>query len=255
MLEPRYVEWTMGRFHAFCVITIRTLQGCKRGFEMDTLSNVQHRGEHRSPSVGLIANAIPKQKDSQTGVSVRYAYNSNHHWYVLRASYGREQKAYDYIVKDGFVAYLPYHTEIVIQNGIKRKIKKCLLPNILFVYSNKDQIEKYIVSTPSLSFLKFYYNRLRINLDGTNPPLTVAYQDMINFIEITSINNAHIRVVNKSQCHFKCDDIVRIKEGTFKGIEGRVARVLGQQRVVVTLEGLCTIATAYIPSAFLEIVK
>ena len=222
---------------------------------MDTLPNVQHRGETYSPCVGLTTNALPDQKDSQAGVSVRYAHNPKYDWYVLRASYGREKKAYDHVTHDGFVAYLPYHIVMISQNGMKRKVKKHLLPNMLFVYSNKEQIEKYIKRTPSLSFLKFYYNRLTTNIDGTNPPLTVKYQDMMNFIEITSVENAHIKVVKNSQCYFKCDDIVRIKEGSFKGIEGRVARVLGQQRVVVTIDGLCTIATAYIPSAFLEIIK
>lgn len=44
---------------------------------------------------------------------------------------------------------------------------------------------------------------------------------------------------------------VRVIKGAFEGVEGRVARVTGQQRVVITLEGLCIVATAYIPSAFL----
>lgn len=46
--------------------------------------------------------------------------------------------------------------------------------------------------------------------------------------------------------------MVRVMDGEFAGVEGRVARVSGQQRVVVEVEGVCLIATAYIPSAVLE---
>jgi ribosomal protein L24 len=45
---------------------------------------------------------------------------------------------------------------------------------------------------------------------------------------------------------------VRVIDGQFTGVEGRVARAAGEQRVVVELEGVCLFATAYVPSAFLR---
>ncbi len=50
----------------------------------------------------------------------------------------------------------------------------------------------------------------------------------------------------------KTGQAVRIVDGGFKGVIGKVVRYQGQQRVAVIIEGLLTIATAYIPSAFLE---
>ena len=44
----------------------------------------------------------------------------------------------------------------------------------------------------------------------------------------------------------------RIVDESFKGVIGKSARYQGLQRVAVIIEGLLTIATAYIPSAFLE---
>jgi transcription antitermination factor NusG len=41
-------------------------------------------------------------------------------------------------------------------------------------------------------------------------------------------------------------------EGAFAGVEGRVARVMGQQRVVVSLTKIGLVSTAYIPTAFLQ---
>jgi hypothetical protein len=52
-----------------------------------------------------------------------------------------------------------------------------------------------------------------------------------------------------------CLKKLRIIEGQFKGVMGRVARISGQQRVVVEVKDVCLVSTAYIPSAFLEVVK
>lgn len=45
--------------------------------------------------------------------------------------------------------------------------------------------------------------------------------------------------------------MVRIVDGDFAGVVGRVARIAGQQRVAVEINGLCIVATAYIPKSFI----
>lgn len=54
---------------------------------------------------------------------------------------------------------------------------------------------------------------------------------------------------------FEKGQLVRVVDGAFKGVVGRVARWQGQQRVGVVVEGLITIVTAYVPNAFLEFVE
>ena len=51
---------------------------------------------------------------------------------------------------------------------------------------------------------------------------------------------------------FQQGQVVRIIKGKFKGVTGIVARYQGQQRVGIVIDGLLTVATAYIPSAFIE---
>ena len=53
---------------------------------------------------------------------------------------------------------------------------------------------------------------------------------------------------------FEKGQMVRVVEGAFKGVEGIVARYQGQQRVGINIDGLLTIATTYIPTAFLKII-
>lgn len=223
---------------------------------MSTLSNVATRGgETNPPSVRLAPGTIPEAKSSQTGVSVKYVPDKNKSWYVFRASYGREDKASDYIVEDGAYVYIAKRYATKMINGKPKKILESLIPNILFVYTTPEKAEEYIKRTPTLSFLSYYYNHLDRNVFDKNPPLTVSCREMENFICATCNQSEHLMFVDESQCHFKGGEMVRVIEGMFKGVEGKVARVAGQQRVVLTLSQIGLVSTAYVPSAFLQIIE
>ena len=47
---------------------------------------------------------------------------------------------------------------------------------------------------------------------------------------------------------------MRITQGKFAGVVGRVARYKGQQRVGIVIEGTFTLATAYVPSGAVEVI-
>ena len=53
---------------------------------------------------------------------------------------------------------------------------------------------------------------------------------------------------------FKTGQKVRIIEGKFAGVTGIVARYQSQQRVGIVIDGLLTVCTAYVPSAFIKII-
>ena len=220
---------------------------------MSTLSNVEtRRGEATPPSVRVAPDTIPEARSSQTGVSVRYVPTPGKRWYVFRASYGREDRAKDYIVGDGTFVYIAKRYARKTVNGKQKKVLETLIPNLLFVYTTEDKAEEYIKNTPALSFLTYYYNHFEIDDDQKNPPLTVSRKEMENFIVATCNKSEHLKFVDETQCHFKGGETVKVVDGLFKGAEGRVARVSGQQRVVISLSSIGLISTAYIPTAFLR---
>ena len=173
-------------------------------------------------------------------------------WFVFRASYGREDKAADYIVADGTHVYIAKRYTRKVVNGKQKKVLESLIPNLLFVYTTEDKAEEYVKRTPALSFITYYYNHFIQDETGKNPPLTISNKEMENFILATSNNSEHLKFVNESQCHFKGGEQVRVIDGPFTGVEGRVARVAGQQRVVISLSNIGLISTAYIPTAFIR---
>ena len=220
---------------------------------MSTLSNVKTgRGQATPPSVRLTPDTIPEAKSSKTGVSVKYVPDKEKSWYVFRASHCREDKALDYIVGDGTYVYIAKRYARKTVNGKQKKVLESLIRNILFVYTTKEKAEEYVKKTPALSYLTYYYNHFELDKDHKNPPLTVPCKEMENFIIATCNSSEHLQFVGEEQCHYKGGEIVKITDGSFKGVVGRVARVAGQQRVIVELDGLCLIATAYIPTAFLK---
>ncbi len=179
----------------------------------------------------------------------------NKSWYVFRSSYGREDKASDYIVEDGTFVYIAKRNALKSINGKQKKVLEILIPNLIFVYTTEDKAIEYVKNTPVLSYLSFYYNHFELDDDQKNPPLTVSCKEMENFIIATCNKSEHLKFVEEEQCHFKSGEMVRVVDGMFKGVEGRVARVSGQQRVIVTITNVGLISTAYVPTAFLRIIE
>lgn len=222
---------------------------------MSALSNVDSRGDGaESPSAGFASSSIPEASNSQAGVSVRYAHDPSKCWYVLRATYERAGKVYDFIVNDkkDSDAYIAMHFVLKKVDGKLRKVKVPLVGDLVFVYCSEAQIEEYVHGTPQLSFVRHYYNHCITNPDGTNPVMVVGYEEMMNFIRVTSVDDDDILLVDPEYVHYASGDTVFITRGKFEGVKGRVARAAGQRRVIVELEGIALIATAYIPSAYLE---
>lgn len=220
---------------------------------MNTLSNVEtRRGEYNPLTQDLPPASSSEKQNNPTGVSVKYAPDPSKKWFVLRVTYNRAKQANDFLQKCDVDTYLPMHRVWKLVKGKKKRILEPLIPNLLFAYTSQDVLDFCMKATPSISFLSYYYDHFKTLPSGKNPPLTVAYWDMMNFIHLTSVDNEHICVVTPQQCHYKDGDWVQVRKGDFEGVIGKVARVTGQQRVVVKLDGICLVATAYVPSSFIE---
>ena len=220
--------------------------------KMDTQPDVDIRRGNKPQRFGLTAIALPEANGSQTGVSVESAQSETEQWYVLRVSYGRAEKANEIFKAKGIETHLPLHTIYKEEvDGKRKKQRVPMLPNFLFVRTTLSILESLIKSSPDFRFISFYYDHFNMKLDGKNPPLVVPANSMENFIKLTSIDDEHILLIDEINGTYKQGDYVRIIEGSFKGIEGRVAKITGQKRVIVELPGLCSVATAYVPKGFI----
>ena len=206
------------------------------------------------PSAGLTSSTPSTSDDVRNGVSVENVPLRNKQWFVLRVSYGRITKAKTLLETNALEHYVPMRYKEIKKRGKKRIVTEPLLPSFIFVHATAEQVDKLlhdknVVSDENRALLSYYFDHTvyRQDYPDRNPPLTIRAEAMNNFIRLTSIKNPHIIPVTSNNIQFKLGDNVVVTEGEFKGIHGRVARIAGQQRVIVELFDGCFVATAYVP--------
>lgn len=205
------------------------------------------------PSAGL-TSCTPSISKNKGGVSVENVPSGNKQWFVLRVSYGRIIKAKALVEAKGLECYVPLRYKEVRKKGKKRIITEPLLSSFLFVHASAERVD-YLLQDKSIkplenrALLSYYYDHTSHceKSPTKNPPLVISDSAMDNFIRLTSIHNPHIIPVTSENIKYKLGDEVVITEGEFKDIRGRVARIAGQQRVLVELFDGCLVATAYVP--------
>ena len=229
-------------------------------------------GADLSPlSAGLTSNALPEAQStvsaesSQTGVSTRNAHiaskpkaqkeEDSPHWYALRTTYGREKKAYDYMTAKGITAFYPTTDTVKLIKGKRKVVTESRLPNIFFAYGTEEQLKSFVYDKVHLPFLRFYYRHVHIGRRIEKIPMIVPDYQM-DSLKIICAADADNTIVSLGEVpKFEKGQLVKVIDGVFKGVVGRVARWQGQQRVGVVVDELVTVCTAYVPSAFLEIVE
>ena len=205
------------------------------------------------PSARL-TSCTPSIQENKGGVSVENVPLGNKLWFVLRVTYGRIIKAKAFIEAKGMECYVPLRYKEVWKQGKRRIITEPLIPSFIFVHASAEQVDsllqdKNIKAPENRALLSYYYDHTSHceKAPTKNPPLVISDAAMDNFIRLTSIHNPHIIPVTSETVKYKLGDEVVITEGEFKDIHGRVARIAGQQRVLVELFDGCLVATAYVP--------
>ena len=187
-------------------------------------------------------------------ISSRHKEEDVPHWYALRTTYGREKKAYDYMTAKGITAFYPTQKTVKIIKGKRKIVTESLLPNIFFAYGTLNQLKIFVHDNINLPFLRFYYRHVHVGRIIEKIPMTVPdYQmESLKIICAADTDNTIVSFVKVPK--FEKGQLVKIIDGTFKGVVGRVARWQGQQRVAVVMQDLVTVVTAYVPSAYCEII-
>jgi transcription antitermination factor NusG len=165
----------------------------------------------------------------------------NIHWFAVKVKYQTEKKIKTWLDEISIENFVPFQTVTIVKKGKKIHKSKPLVPGLLFVRTNY----KRALSLPVESRMTMNYMR---SLD-THKFLIVPDKQMQDFIFLLDFSEEAIKIENTN---LKKGDRVRVIKGEFAGIEGELIRINGHKRVVVRLEGLFSLATTYIPGAYLE---
>lgn len=127
-------------------------------------------GDESPPCIGLTSDALPEvQKPSlaenqQIGVSTKNALSRTitktpkevPHWYVLRVTYGRERKAYDYLISKNVEAFYPTIRTVKEVDGKRKTVEESRIPNIFFARGTEEEIKSFVydnVTFPIYAFI------------------------------------------------------------------------------------------------------
>ena len=217
-------------------------------FSSDALPKVENSSQSENSDTGVSTHFVPLPKEIMA--SRRAAHQP--HWYALRVTYGREKKAYDYMVEKQVEAFYPTIKTVKEVNGKQQTIEESRLPNMFFARGSEKEIKSFVYDNVNLPYLRFYYRHIRKGNRIVNEPVIVPDYQMEGLKIICASGAQDVLVVPDIVQKFQKGQSVRVTDGPFAGLEGKVARYQGQQRVAVIIDGLLTMASAYIPSAFLE---
>ena len=224
----------------------------RTGLTPDVLPEVQTPTPAENSPTGVSTHYVQSETESPTVSEDSKNQNPKVHWYALRAAYGQESKSNDYLVRQGVETYYPTIKAFVMVNNKRKKVTQSYLLNIFFARGTEDELKQYVYDNANLPYLRFYCRRTGLGDDLKHEPLIVPDRQLENLRTVLADQSGELVVVPDDEHKFDKGATVRVIGGTFKGIEGKVARYCGHQRVAIVVDGILTIATTYIPSAYLE---
>lgn len=159
-------------------------------------------------------------------------------WFAIRVTYNREMKVKRELDSIHIENFLPMKYRIIFRG--EKKIKELVpaIHNLIFVYITPEDLKSYKATTALP--IRYIMNR------ETREPIVIPEQQMQNFIAVAGNPTEQIVYLDPDVSNFKKGDKVKIIGGVFEGAEGYFMRIKGDRRVVVCINGIAAVATAFI---------
>jgi len=131
-------------------------------------------------------------------------------------------------------------------------LRRVLVPavnNLIFVRSTQERISGLKVSNEVLEPLRYMMDR---TAGREHEIMTVSDREMENFLRVARMTDESVMFLDERSVVGKEGKRVRIMGGAFEGVEGVIRRVKRCKRVVVEIEGVMSVAIAYVPVGWLK---
>ena len=132
------------------------------------------------------------------------------------------------------------------KNGTKKKVRKPVISSLLFFQSTEKQALE--LQTQLNGRVMLYTERENYS----KKPIAISDKEMNTFILVSSSGEKGLEYFGEDKMKFRKGEHVRVIDGAFKGAEGYICRIKGDHRLIVSIQGVCAVATSYIPQCFLQ---
>lgn len=172
-------------------------------------------------------------------------------WYALRVSYSRELKIQEALNGLGVRTFVPMMWKKCLdkQGAMERKKLVPAVGNLCFAYWTKSALDDFIRGFGDASPVHFYWDRT------AGRPVTVSDKAMHDFMRVSSTLDEDLIYITEITGKLREGQTVKVKEGPFEGVEGKVVRIRKSRRILVELPGMLAVATTYIAPEKLEILR
>lgn len=171
-------------------------------------------------------------------------------WFPMRVTYGREMKVKGELDRLGIENFVPMTFKVVDVDG--EEFHRELVPainNLLFVRSTQEWISCLKRSNEVLEPLRYMMDH---TAEEAHVIMTVPNRQMENFMRVATKTNESVMFLDEKSIVGKEGKRVKIMGGAFEGVEGVIRRVKRCKRVVVEIEGVASVAIAYVPVGLLK---
>ena len=174
-------------------------------------------------------------------------------WFPMRVTYSRELKLKAELDRLAIENFLPMTYKLV--DADTENPHRELVPainNFIFIHSSKDLISSLKSTNAVLQPLRYMMDR---TAQQPHTIMTVPDAQMQNFMRVASRTDDSVMFLNDETVVGKVGKHVLITGGVFDGVTGVIRRVKHCKRVVVELEGIATVAIAFVPSVLLKEIR
>lgn len=168
------------------------------------------------------------------------------HWFALKVFYNKVFAIERELIEAGIEPFVP--TERVARNigGKVVFVRRPVISSLVFFRTTRNGALRFAKQAQGRAML--YMQR-----DGfVLRPHAIPDEEMACFQLVVRTGEAGLTFLEGDPQRFQRGDRVRVTGGTFAGAEGYICRIKSNRRLVVTIEGLCAVATTYIPQCHLE---
>ncbi|MCM1413230.1 MAG: UpxY family transcription antiterminator [Bacteroides sp.] len=164
----------------------------------------------------------------------------------MKVFYNRTAEAADRLDTMGVESYIPTRRVVKIVAGKKTTVDEPVINSLMFFRTTADMAEA--VSHQFCDKAMVY----RHELNGRKVAAPISDREMTIFRLVVSSGVDGLEFFGDEDPRFRTGEKVRVIGGPLAGAEGSIVRIKGDRRMVVSIEGVCAVATAYIPQIFLE---
>ena len=171
-------------------------------------------------------------------------------WFPMRVTYSRELKIKAELDRLEIENFVPMTYRIAdVDAGNPRRELVPAINNLIFVHSTQERISHLKLSNEVLHPLRYILDQ---TAQKAHTIMTIADRQMENFMRVASRTDDSVMFLDEETVVGKEGKRVEIMGGAFEGVTGVIRRVKRCKRVVVELEGIASVAIAFVPAVMLR---